>query len=128
MRIGSSREYCFAKIQAIVQGQRVCRRNAPQTASCSDVSTVECGAFGPMGESWTKLRFFHLATVLGLRSYRSASRLSAKSDFNRLLVQNENAGPDLAGPAWNTLWLLSLDQLAAEKHQTTQCDQNAQRN
>ena len=52
----------------------VCRRNVTQTASCSGVNTVECGTFGPMAASWTKRRFFHFATVLGLIEYRWASR------------------------------------------------------
>jgi hypothetical protein len=33
---------------------------------------LEHGSFGPIGASLRDLRFFHLATVLGLMLYRSA--------------------------------------------------------
>jgi len=32
-------------------------------ASSSGESTVECGAFGPVGRSATEVRFFHFAMV-----------------------------------------------------------------
>ena len=49
-------------------GSKVCRRNATHIASCSGVSAVEQGCVGPIGASWTYVRFVHLATVFGLMS------------------------------------------------------------
>jgi hypothetical protein len=43
-------------------------RNATARASSSALSTVECGAFGPIGASWTKAHFLYFVTVFGLRS------------------------------------------------------------
>ncbi len=44
-------------------------------ASSSTVRTVELASFGPVGRSATVVRFFHLATVLGLMPWRLASAL-----------------------------------------------------
>ena len=41
---------------------------------------VERGALGPIGASSTKSRFFHFATVLGSRPWRSASSLAVAFD------------------------------------------------
>src|SRR5579871_4693573 len=49
-------------------------------ASSSAVSTVDRGALGPIGASWRKLRFLHLATVLRFRPYLAASSLSGAFD------------------------------------------------
>ncbi len=43
------------------------------SASSSLLSAVEQGYFGPIGASCTHERFFHLATVFGFKSSRSAS-------------------------------------------------------
>jgi hypothetical protein len=51
-------------------------RKATAIASSSAVSTVDLGAFGPIGASSRKLRFLHLATVFWLSPYRAASSLS----------------------------------------------------
>ena len=44
-------------------------------ASCSIVSVVECGSFGPVGKSFVAVRFFHFATVFWLMPWRFASAL-----------------------------------------------------
>src|SRR6516162_2120164 len=67
-------------IKAISSGKSVCLRKATAIASSSSAKTVERGSFGPMGASWTKDRFFHLATVLGLMPWRSASSLAVAFD------------------------------------------------
>ena len=45
------------------------------TASSSTVRTVDPASLGPVGRSETDVRFFHLATVLGLIPCRFASVL-----------------------------------------------------
>ena len=37
------------------------------------VKTVDTGSWGPMGASYTVVRFFHLTTVLGVMEYLAAS-------------------------------------------------------
>ncbi len=48
---------------------KVCLRNAIHIASSSEVNTVEDGSLGPIQVSCNVVRFFHLATVLGLIEY-----------------------------------------------------------
>jgi len=43
-------------------------RKATATASSSALITVERGAFGPIGASWTKLRFLHFGYGLAVEA------------------------------------------------------------
>ena len=57
-------------IETVVQGQqRVLTEGETMIASSSMLSTVERASFGPVGRSFTAVRFFHLATVFWLTPY-----------------------------------------------------------
>lgn len=58
----------------------MCFRKATTIASSSAVSTVERTVLGPIGASWTKARFRHLATVFGLRPCCAANSFSGAFD------------------------------------------------
>ncbi len=70
------RDRRLESVEAIIQRKEsVAYRNATMTASSSLDSNVDFGSLGPVLQSAVELRFFHLATVLGLMPWRVASCL-----------------------------------------------------
>jgi hypothetical protein len=74
-RAGQMRNRRLKRVEAVVERQKRMPRKAMITASSSTARTVDPASLGPVGRSETEVRFFHLATVLGLIPCRLASVL-----------------------------------------------------